>query len=80
MGYLYGTYGLTNTGQKNYGGGASVTAHCASDQKLSFKLTAPTDWHTSDLVINVIGGGSGYHLTAANTFAITAARHSLSNW
>jgi len=79
VGYLYGTRGHTSNSVRQYTNTVTLSTYCAKDKKLVFKLVAGTDWHASDLVVNLIGGGSGYHTTAANTFKVVQAVHSASN-
>lgn len=80
VGYLYGSNGHTYNSATKISGGVTVSTYCSSvDNKLVFKLTAPSDWHASDLVIRLAGGASYYLKNAADTFQIVNAVHSSSN-
>lgn len=80
VGYLYGSFGHTYNSTTKISGGVTASTYCSSvDNKLVFKLTAPSDWHASDLVIRLVGGGSYYLKNAADTFQIVTAVHSSSN-
>jgi len=75
VGYLYGVFGLTGVGVESSKGTVSASVYVAGDGYLVLKLEAPTDWHASDLVIDVVGGGSSYHTGAADLFTVVQAVH-----
>lgn len=73
VGYLYGTRGHTYDSIQYLSDGVKLTVYQAKeDGKVVFKLETEnnTDWHASDLVLNLIGGKSVYHQRAKNSLKI----------
>ncbi len=80
--YLQGASGIQYTGYTYLSDAVNVVPYQASDSKFCLKLTAAGtgEWHASDLIISLIGGQSGYHETAANSFSVLVAAHRSSNY
>lgn len=79
VGYLYGANGHTSNSVVHFTNAVAVSTYCATNGHLVFKLVPSTDWHASDLVLELIGGGSSYQTGAANSFTIVSATHSVTN-
>eukprot|EP01084_Bolivina_argentea_P255688 430180_1 len=70
VGYVYNKENkLRNTNIKHICDGALVSSYVSKDNKVAFKLISKnnSDWHASDLTINMIGNGDWYHKAAWNT-------------
>jgi hypothetical protein len=78
VGYLYGNNGHTADGVSYLSDAVSISPYCSSDGYLTFKLIATTDWHASDLTMNLIVGDSSYTLRSKK-IKITNALHSPTN-
>jgi hypothetical protein len=79
VGYMYGPNGHTkNTIVATIPGSLAMTTYCATEGGganggyLTFRMvqTGGVQWHASDIVIDVVGGGSFYNENGADTFVV----------
>lgn len=61
-----------------------LSTYCApSSGKLVFRLSDPDNsfnqWHASDLLVNYIGGGSGYIRNGRETFEFLDVKHAVAD-
>ncbi|MCA9516646.1 MAG: polymer-forming cytoskeletal protein, partial [Myxococcales bacterium] len=87
VGYLYGANGYTSANVSAVvPGGITLTSYCSTEGGgpsgggyVTFRLANAVTWHASDLVVDLVGGGSVYFVNSADTFAVRRMVHSATN-
>jgi hypothetical protein len=78
VGYSQSSYPdeIQNLGTVKDYGNVNVNPYCSTDDFLCFELTrgGGGQWHASDMVVNLLHGGSGYERNFTNGFRVTALR------